>query len=58
MPAIETELADLALYLEQRREALLQAWRIAVFEDPALTTGQSLPRVQLNDHIPAVLSAF
>ena len=58
MSAIETELAALSRYLEQRREALLQAWRTAVFEDPALTTGQALPRAQLNDHIPAVLSAF
>ncbi len=58
MPAIETELAALSRYLEQRREVLLHAWRKAVFEDPALTTGQTLPRAQLNDHIPAVLSAF
>ena len=58
MPAIETELVALSRYLEQRRDVLLRAWRTAVFEDPALTTGQTLPRAQLNDHIPAVLSAF
>lgn len=34
------------------------AWRLAVKRDPALTTGDSLPRAQLNDHIPALLQTF
>jgi signal transduction histidine kinase len=40
------------------RNALLQAWRKAVDRDPQMTTGASLPRSQLNDHIPDLLNAF
>jgi signal transduction histidine kinase len=54
----DTELTALAEHLENRREAMLQAWRNAVRNDPALTAGASLPRVDLYDHIPALLLTF
>jgi len=55
---IETEFAALAAYTAQRRGAILQAWRHAVTSDPTLTSGASLPRAQLHDHIPALLVDF
>jgi signal transduction histidine kinase len=58
MPPHETELAALAAYFAQRRGAILQAWRSAVTADPTLTSGASLPRAQLHDHIPALLVDF
>jgi signal transduction histidine kinase len=41
-----------------RRDDILKAWRAAVSADDTLTTGDSLPHAQLNDHIPAVLEGF
>lgn len=55
---IDEQLAALALHLAARREAIMQAWRKAVDRDPEMTTGASLPRAQLNDHIPELLIAF
>ena len=55
---IDQQLAALGLHLAARREAILQAWRKAVDRDPEMTTGASLPRSQLNDHIPDLLEAF
>src|SRR5436190_20789604 len=52
------QLAALASYLRTRREAVLRAWRKAIDRDPKMTTGASLPRAQLDDHIPALLDAF
>jgi signal transduction histidine kinase len=54
----DVELAALAAHLSHRRSALLAAWRDAVIADPTLTTGASLPRAQLHDHIPALLADF
>jgi signal transduction histidine kinase len=51
----DPELAALAVHLAQRRDDILAAWRSAITSDPSLTTGASLPRAQLNDHIPALL---
>ncbi|MEO6033061.1 MAG: HAMP domain-containing sensor histidine kinase [Burkholderiaceae bacterium] len=51
----DIELAELATYIAQQREAILRAWSSAVATDPTLTTGTSLPRAQLHDHIPALL---
>lgn len=51
-------LAALAVHLAQRRDAVMKAWREAVTADPKLTTGDSLPRAQLHDHIPALLEDF
>jgi signal transduction histidine kinase len=55
---IKGELAALSEHLRHRREAILQAWRNAIKRDLALTTSDSLPRVDLYDHIPALLSTF
>ncbi len=58
MTEIGAELANLGRHLAGRREAVLRAWRGAVQRDPALTTGDSLPRSQVYDHIPALLASF
>jgi signal transduction histidine kinase len=58
MPDTHIELAALAEYLKNRREAILQAWQSAVRKDPDLTSGDALPRGQLFDHIPALLRTF
>ncbi|MEO8153181.1 MAG: HAMP domain-containing sensor histidine kinase [Rhizobacter sp.] len=58
VPALQAELAALAGHLARRREAILAAWRRAVMKDPELTTAESLPRVQLNDHIPLLLQIY
>jgi len=55
---IDAQLAALAAYLESRRETILRAWRKAIERDPEMNTGASLPRAQLDDHIPALLDAF
>jgi signal transduction histidine kinase len=54
----DEQLSALASYLAARREAILRAWRKAIDRDPEMTTGASLPRAQLDDHIPALLDAF
>ncbi len=58
MSMVEPELAALAAHLRDRREAILSDWRRAVKQDPALRTANSLPRAQLDDHIPALLTTF
>lgn len=55
MPKYAAPLAALARHLADRRDAVMAAWRTAVTNDPTLTTGDSLPRAQLHDHIPALL---
>jgi len=55
MSTHDVEIAALAAHMSQRRGAILRAWRAAVTSDPTLTTGTSLPRAQLHDHIPAIL---
>lgn len=52
------ELAALAAHLRSRRDAILEAWRQAVTHDPKLTTGATLPRAQLIDHLPVLLETF
>jgi signal transduction histidine kinase len=52
------QLGELALYLKERREAILQSWRLAAQADPKLTTVSVLSRSQFFDHIPDVLDAF
>jgi len=52
------ELAAIAEHFRVRREEVLQAWRAAVKRDPDLTTGDSLPKIELFDHIPALLATF
>lgn len=58
MPAPENPFAALADELANRRDAILKAWRASVAADATLTSGDSLPHSQLNDHIPAVLEGF
>ena len=55
---IDEQLNLLATCLRERREAILAAWRAAADADPQLTTANSLPQSQFNDHIPDVLEAF
>ena len=55
---MDLQSAGLAEYLAERQQVILQAWRDAIERDPQLTTANSLPRKQLNDHIPHVLDAF
>ena len=55
---IDTQLSGLASHLEARRETILRAWRKSIDRDPEMNTGASLPRAQLDDHIPALLDAF
>lgn len=52
------EHAVLGAHLKHRRDDILRAWRAVVTADPALTSGASLPRDQLHDHIPALLANF
>jgi signal transduction histidine kinase len=54
----DSGLQTIADYLADRREAILRTWRESIKSDPALTTGDSLPRIQLLDHIPEVLLVF
>ena len=58
MPNFVARLAVLALHMAQSRDAILEAWRTRVTADSRLTTGASLPRAQLHDHIPALLEDF
>jgi signal transduction histidine kinase len=58
MEDLQGELAALARHLTSRRSAILTAWQSVIKRDPALTTGDPLPRVQLLDHIPSMLATF
>jgi signal transduction histidine kinase len=58
MEDLQRELAALARHLSSRRSTILAAWQSAIKRDPALTTGEPLPRVQLLDHIPSMLATF
>ena len=52
------QLAELAKYLVQERDTILQAWREAVDGDPEVSTASTISRAQFNDHIPEILEAF
>ena len=58
MANVDEGLTGLADHLQARRNDVLSAWRKAIQRDPALTTSDSLPRADLYDHIPALLSTF
>ena len=58
MPTHNEQLAALAAHLAGQRDAIMDAWRDKVSADPQLTTGDTLPKVQLNDHLPALLQDF
>ena len=52
------QLSALAAHLASRRAAILAAWRAAANADPELSSANSLPRSQFNDHIPGLLEAY
>ena len=52
------QLSGLAAHLGERRDAILQHWRMATESAAELTIASSLTRLQFNDHIPGVLDAF
>lgn len=52
------QLSLIGAHLASRRDAILQAARVAADNDPEQTTVSSLTRAQFNDHIPFVLDAF
>lgn len=51
-------LSGLADYLQARREHILLTWRDVIKKDPSLTSSDALPRADIYDHIPALLSTF
>ncbi len=58
MGNLDTELVGLANHLQNRRAAILRAWRSAINKDPSLTSSDPLPYADLYDHIPALLATF
>lgn len=58
MAASDPDAHAVADHLSARRELVMSAWRSAVEADAALSTGNALPRAQLNDHIPTLLESF
>jgi signal transduction histidine kinase len=58
LPDFHGHILVIAAYLKDRREAILHGWQRAIARDPKLTDGESLPRAELIDHIPALLDAF
>jgi signal transduction histidine kinase len=57
-PQQTAQLTALADHFSSRHNAILENWRYAVDNDPALTTASTLARKEFYDHIPAVLDAF
>ncbi|MBC7794461.1 MAG: histidine kinase, partial [Clostridia bacterium] len=55
---VPPDLEALAHHLDGRRELILMAWRSELRRDPELTTGTSLPRTQLDDHVPGILKSY
>lgn len=51
----QEQMEAVVAHLAARREDILHAWRTALDRDPHMTTGASLPRAQLNDHVPDLL---
>ena len=58
MAALHHSLRELAAHLRAQREVTVQTWRQAVKADRTLAIAHSLPRTQLDDHIPGLLQAF
>jgi hypothetical protein len=54
----EVQRNALAAHMRSRIPALLEAWRRAIAADPDLTSGDSLPRAKLVDHLPPWLDAL
>lgn len=53
-----TDREAIADHFRSRMPALLDAWRAAVVADSRLTSGDALPRGQLEDHLPLWLESF
>src|ERR1700743_2539696 len=58
MDAKQSVFRQLAAHLKRQRSALLEAWRASVLTDAGLTSGNALPRAQLEDHVPSAVIAF
>lgn len=58
MDANQLVFRQLAEHLKRHRRALLEQWRASVLTDVGLTSGNALPRAQLEDHVPAAVIAF
>ncbi len=50
--------AALGAHFKARIPAVLETWRALIAADPQLTTGDSLPRAALLDHLPSWLDTF
>jgi len=55
---VRAQLRALAEYLARRRDALLEAWRLATDLDAEVSSAAASTHAQFIDHIPAVLDAF
>jgi signal transduction histidine kinase len=55
---VRAQLCTLAEHFAQRRDALLEAWRLATDLDAEVSTATSSTHNQFVDHIPDVLDAF
>jgi hypothetical protein len=58
MDVKQSVLLKLAEHLQRERGALLKRWRASVRNDSGLTSGKSLPRAQIEDHVPSAGIAF
>lgn len=56
--ADQAQLNELAAHLRTHREELLAQWRLALRQDPELTTPSMLPRSALDDHVPDILRNY
>ena len=56
--SLQAQRAALGARFRARIPAVLAAWHEALAADPKLKTGDSLPRSQLDDHLPRWLDAF
>ena len=52
------QLLALASHLNRRRDSILEKWRAAVKQDPALNNANTLSSAQFYDHIPSVLESL
>jgi signal transduction histidine kinase len=58
LPDIHGDILSIAEHLKDQQGAIVHTWQRAIARDPELTDGESLPRSELIDHIPALLDAF
>ncbi len=58
MGDLDAERLALAEHFSGRRVAILEAWSHSVKRDPAVSAATALPRAQMVDHIPEILTTF